>query len=67
LGNLSQTNVQKAVLNALDGLGAIQNKPQRDASLTFDDIHFTQFAEQEQPQISPVEQEMKLYGNSIPK
>jgi ABC-type transporter lipoprotein component MlaA/pimeloyl-ACP methyl ester carboxylesterase len=53
LGNLSQPVVQKAVLNALDGLGAIQNKPQRDASLTFDDIHFTQFAEQEQPQISP--------------
>ena len=47
LGNLSQPAVQLAVLNSLDGLGAIQNKSQRKASLSLDGVHFTQLGEQE--------------------
>jgi ABC-type transporter lipoprotein component MlaA/pimeloyl-ACP methyl ester carboxylesterase len=47
LGNLSQPAVQLAVLNSLDGLGAIQNKSQRKTSLSLDGVHFTQLGEQE--------------------
>jgi len=47
LGNLSQPAVQQAVLQALDGLGAIQNKSQAKASLSLDDVHSTQLGEQE--------------------
>ncbi len=52
LGNLSQANVQQAILNALDGLGAIQNKSQSKASLSPDDVHFAQLGEQELTQSS---------------
>jgi hypothetical protein len=39
LGNLSQPAVQQAILTALDGLGTIQNKSLRTASLSLDDVH----------------------------
>jgi hypothetical protein len=47
LGNLAQPAVQQAVLNSLDGLGAIQIKFQTKASLSLDDAHLTQLDERE--------------------
>jgi ABC-type transporter lipoprotein component MlaA/pimeloyl-ACP methyl ester carboxylesterase len=50
LGNLSAPAVQRAILGALDGLGSLQNKSRREASLEFRDAPATKLGEQNSSQ-----------------
>jgi pimeloyl-ACP methyl ester carboxylesterase len=52
LGNLSEPAVQRAILGALDGLGAVQNKSNKDVSLEFNNMPVTVPSEQELSQVS---------------
>jgi pimeloyl-ACP methyl ester carboxylesterase len=49
-GNLCQPDVQRAILGTLDGLGSLQNKSKKEASLEFRDSPATKLGEQHSAQ-----------------
>ena len=50
LGNLSEPAVQRGILGALDGLGSLQNKSKKEASLEFRDAPAMKLGEQNSSQ-----------------
>jgi ABC-type transporter lipoprotein component MlaA/pimeloyl-ACP methyl ester carboxylesterase len=52
LGNLSEPAVQRAILGALDGLGAVQDNSRKEVSREFNDVPATNPNEQQLSQVS---------------